>query len=280
MGCCGSAEKKPGDKAKPAKPAKKDRMLARRKLLNEGKAGSLGIALDENMVVKSVKGSSGLKAGDLVVVVSTTEEDDDFDDNDKEQRPVRNRRQFMEACGPRSDIFEGCTLPITVIRDAADQKAFQEKAKSLSKDKAWLSEVKKMTTQTFKIKVMPETEGVRNTRLKKIRKIKDEKKLKDLDVDLVVNFMSDPRAARLYSRKVFDAADKDKSGTLTKDEVVNVFTEITAHTGCKVPSKGDIKDLFKLMDLNGSGHITFDEFFPIFRWKTIALISDMLDDED
>ena len=246
--------------------------------MNDGRAGSLGIALEGDMQVSSASKVPGLKGGDLIVLVKTTERDDSFLENDTEETPVRNRRDFMAACGPASDVFEGTIVPVTVIRDEAAQKLFKSKCEKATSRKAWLAEVKKHETMTFDVKVKPETEGVRATRLKTITKIKTEKNLDKMDVKLVINFMTDPHAARAYASNVFNTADKDKSSMLSTDEIVNVFIEIADHIGCKMPSKSEIKKLTKLMDLNNSGHVSFNEFFPIFRWKMIQLISDMIED--
>ena len=57
-------------------------------------------------------------------------------------------------------------------------------------------------------------------------------------------------------KKSFNIIDIDKNGTIEKDELIKMMKSYM-----KFPPSGDqITDLFRELDLNNDGHISFDEF--------------------
>mmetsp|Transcript_15236 Transcript_15236/g.31988 ORF Transcript_15236/g.31988 Transcript_15236/m.31988 type:complete len:567 (+) Transcript_15236:97-1797(+) len=75
-------------------------------------------------------------------------------------------------------------------------------------------------------------------------------------------------------RALFDAADADGSGTVTKDE----FTDLVAAFGLGLPREQVIK-LFKSIDDNHGGSITFDEFAS-FLYPDLDMDGSEDDDSD
>ena len=65
-------------------------------------------------------------------------------------------------------------------------------------------------------------------------------------------------------RATFDAFDKSKTGTITMDDLNEIFSE-----GIKRRSvtKREVKKIMQQVDVNGDGEISFDEFCSIMRAK-------------
>lgn len=59
----------------------------------------------------------------------------------------------------------------------------------------------------------------------------------------------------LYAKKCWEKADKDHSGSLTMEEV----TDVVGYMNMNIP-KPTVAKLFKKVDVNGSGHLQFNEF--------------------
>ena len=72
-------------------------------------------------------------------------------------------------------------------------------------------------------------------------------------------------------KKVFDALDKDESGTLTKDEIKLAAKEL----GRGTLSDQQLTDVFDAVDENKNGALDFDEFIKTFARMTQVLLGSM-----
>ena len=66
------------------------------------------------------------------------------------------------------------------------------------------------------------------------------------------------------ARRLFKIFDKDENGSLTDDEVPFIIQETYREMGQNYqPSKEDVKSYMKMVDADGDGKITLNEFEEI-----------------
>lgn len=70
---------------------------------------------------------------------------------------------------------------------------------------------------------------------------------------------------------VFSSIDKDGSGLLDQKEVFYVIQSIYEDLGLPLPSKKDLKDVFKLLDRNKSGTVNIREFKTLIKCFLVYL---------
>jgi Ca2+-binding EF-hand superfamily protein len=71
-----------------------------------------------------------------------------------------------------------------------------------------------------------------------------------------------------YLRSIFRSVDKDASGTLSKDEIATVMTQLRKG---KRPPQDEIDKCFKDMDMDGNGNIDENEFIgTIIKWLSLS----------
>eukprot|EP00755_Sulcionema_specki_P011172 Sspe_Gene.48405::Locus_25171_Transcript_1_1_Confidence_1.000_Length_1209::g.48405::m.48405 len=144
----------------------------------------------------------------------------------------------------------------------------------------WMKLVKERRTLEIPVVVGPQSDKARKTRRHHLEERCAKMGLK-MNIELVDEFMSDPQKCREYVQKVFDASDEDKSGFLELPEISKVFKNMAEMSGVPPPDQMTMNELFRLMDRNHSGEISFDEFYPYFRSKMVVLIMDnLVADED
>ena len=61
-------------------------------------------------------------------------------------------------------------------------------------------------------------------------------------------------------KEAFDSFDKDQSGSLDLDEIVKLASSVGAKA-----NKKDLEDLFKSIDVNHDGKLSFEEFLAWYR---------------
>ena len=71
----------------------------------------------------------------------------------------------------------------------------------------------------------------------------------------------DPKKLESYSKRLFDAYDKNKSKTFEIDELMSLINKIGKEYNIQeVPTKEDIERLFNKLDLDKSGQLDEKEF--------------------
>ena len=265
------------------KAAEKERLNR----ISEGKSGSVGCAVDAatmKIMKKAFKedgaaGNAGIEPEDLVIAVTAKGRG-----GASVTESCPNSVQFLGNIGPPNEVFEGDQITIHIVRGAANQKAWldakpeTDPKPTKKQEQAWQDAMASVTTEEKVVTIMPETDGARRTRLKKLEARKKDLGIDTMDIQLVNNFMSDPEACKEFTKKVFLKADKDGSGVLDQGEISGVFVEMAKYTGCKPPGPKAQQILFYLMDENAGGEVDFDEFYPQFRSHQIKAINDLLFD--
>ncbi len=73
------------------------------------------------------------------------------------------------------------------------------------------------------------------------------------------------KEASSVAKKTFDQYDKNKDGTLSKEELVPLLEKVAKLLNLPEPSEKDIEDGMKKLDINENGVLEFNEFFHFFR---------------
>eukprot|EP01063_Lacrimia_lanifica_P023179 TRINITY_DN3066_c0_g1_i1.p1 TRINITY_DN3066_c0_g1~~TRINITY_DN3066_c0_g1_i1.p1 ORF type:complete len:678 (+),score=378.14 TRINITY_DN3066_c0_g1_i1:76-2109(+) len=274
---------------------------ARREQLMNAASGSLGMGVNENMTVKSVRKDSaaekaGLKKGDLVIGTSIKGRGGVPYDY-----PIAKPSNVSSVIGPKFGVYEGTEIEIIYIRDEADKQEFLSKREKLGDLGDQISDKEatmffhcserdgKQFTRHLPLTMGPETAGTLKTRRKNMEAnkndtAKDNPMIAGMDIDVLMTFMAEPKKAQEYARKFFDEADADKSGSLGLDELLVVFNNILKSLCLEPVDQDDAKRLFYLMDESNDDEVSFEEFFPYFRHDVVyrvltAIIVDTDDDE-
>ena len=96
----------------------------------------------------------------------------------------------------------------------------------------------------------------------------------DLDKDDVVDFGEFIKMAKLFEsnrkmtndiqiRQLFRAADKNKDGMLSPEELKELWSLVQSDENTKRLSENEMDDMIRSIDVNGDGKIDFKEFFDL-----------------
>ena len=77
--------------------------------------------------------------------------------------------------------------------------------------------------------------------------------------------LQDPEMLRQVSDAAFDAVDQDQSGTLERNELMDVLRNVAFDMSVKMPTDGDIDAVLKMVDNDGDGVVDRDEFFELIN---------------
>ena len=69
----------------------------------------------------------------------------------------------------------------------------------------------------------------------------------------------------MVSDAAFDAVDKDQSGTLERDELMEVLKNVAFDMNMKMPTERDIDAVLKIVDDDGNGVVDRDEFYDLIN---------------
>lgn len=89
----------------------------------------------------------------------------------------------------------------------------------------------------------------------------------------IKNILYNDKKLEKISKIVFSSIDKDGSGLLDQKELFIVIQSIYEDLRLKLPSKKELKDIFKLLDRNKSGTINVIEFKTLIKCFLIYLLS-------
>ena len=73
------------------------------------------------------------------------------------------------------------------------------------------------------------------------------------------------KEASEIAKKTFAEYDKNKDGTLSKEELVPLLENVAKLLNLPEPSEKDLDEGIKKLDLNKNGVLEFNEFFKFFR---------------
>ena len=79
-----------------------------------------------------------------------------------------------------------------------------------------------------------------------------------------------------FTETTFNSVDKDKSGTITSEELYQILYTISADIGANPPSREDIKEVIFHLDTDRSGELELSEFRTLIR----DILRTMTDDEN
>jgi Ca2+-binding EF-hand superfamily protein len=72
--------------------------------------------------------------------------------------------------------------------------------------------------------------------------------------------LEDEKKLDSIARFAFSQVDKDNSGSITKQELAEIMNSIADDFGIEEPTNKEIDEVFRKLDRDESGLISFDEF--------------------
>ena len=85
-------------------------------------------------------------------------------------------------------------------------------------------------------------------------------------LEMIALFEYNKEKSEDHLRQMFRALDKDRSGILSTDEI-KIMWDIFSDLDFDMPSVEEIEPTIKLLDLNGSGKIDYEEFMKRFNFE-------------
>lgn len=244
-------------------------------------------------------GRGKLKVGDVLVYLKYDDKREGVEGEAREPEPLEDQGDLRFAVGPSKQVYEGTVLHFFYVRDDAQIKAWKEtrndpdvlktqealqegQAPALAqalKVRTWKQRMKAMEKVGMPVKICNvtvgrDTNGAEFYRKKQWEKIKDcgVLNVQGLAVDKIETYLSDPDLCRQACRVRFEEADKDGSKSLDKHEIYTVFMQLAKADGLPEPSKEETRQMYKRIDVDGDGSISFEEFFPFFRRRIVQII--------
>ncbi|KAJ9447594.1 hypothetical protein DIPPA_12872 [Diplonema papillatum] len=238
----------------------KDGEAQRRNWLAKGKAGSLGCRIDARMRVTALAEGcpaekAGVRVGDLIVVLQCSGRG-----GQNVRFPVPNRAAFLDAVGPQNEVFEGKSIQVGVVRGEREQRAWLARnltpppSRTAPEADAWLRAADEAEA-AVDVVVGPESEQAGCQRRKMFAEYKMKRRLRAMNLDLVMDMISDPDKARAFTFSVFASA-ADASGRARAHAVSSVLEQMTDCCGCDRASSFEAKRLFYAADLHAQGYGT------------------------
>lgn len=90
--------------------------------------------------------------------------------------------------------------------------------------------------------------------------------------DAIRELMNNKGKLKQISDKVFDNADTDKSGSLSKKEFFVLIKEFASLLEIETPTDEDVEELVKELDTNNDGMFSKVEFFEFLKMFLQALL--------
>jgi len=72
--------------------------------------------------------------------------------------------------------------------------------------------------------------------------------------------LTDPQEFQVFSKKLFDDVDTDKSGSVNRRELRHVLNAVSQALGKPLPTENEIETLMITLDADRDGKINFQEF--------------------
>ena len=86
------------------------------------------------------------------------------------------------------------------------------------------------------------------------------------------DIVKDPKKLEAYSKRLFSAYDQNRDKTFEIDEFVTLVNKIGKENNTKVvPTKEDIENLFKKLDIDKSGRLDEKEFLRFTKMILIEM---------
>eukprot|EP01062_Namystynia_karyoxenos_P025372 TRINITY_DN19982_c0_g1_i1.p1 TRINITY_DN19982_c0_g1~~TRINITY_DN19982_c0_g1_i1.p1 ORF type:complete len:887 (+),score=231.57 TRINITY_DN19982_c0_g1_i1:92-2662(+) len=224
-----------------------------------GSVGSLHLRVTQELQVAEIMpggaaDTAGIQAGDVIVRV----------DNPVGEHPIATRHDFQKAVGPQGHVFEGTEITLHVLRGTeAIRKWKGSFSASVSARRLGLRDLSGRGATSFVITVGSETVAARDVRRKRMETFRSV--FPKMKLDMIDEFITEPEECKKHCLAAFTKVDKEGGGYLDAHEMHNVFVTIAEAAGVEPPSKEDAVEAFNLVDVDGNGVISFDEFFPYIR---------------
>ena len=77
------------------------------------------------------------------------------------------------------------------------------------------------------------------------------------------------------AKQSFDAADKNKNGTIDKQELYQCMKDVADGLGAPLPKREEVENMFKTLDIDRSGTLDFNEFKSFVKDNMIKIIKNM-----
>ena len=87
--------------------------------------------------------------------------------------------------------------------------------------------------------------------------------------------LNNPKTFDPIAKQSFDAADKNKNGSVDKTELYQCMMEVAEGLGTPKPNKNEMETMFKKLDIDKNGTIDFNEFKSFVKENMIKIINEM-----
>lgn len=77
------------------------------------------------------------------------------------------------------------------------------------------------------------------------------------------------------AKQSFDAADKNKNGTVDKNELYQCMKDVADGLGAPLPHKDEVEKMFKKLDIDQNGTLDFNEFKIFVKDNMIKILENM-----
>ncbi len=87
--------------------------------------------------------------------------------------------------------------------------------------------------------------------------------------------LNNPSSFDPIAKQSFDAADKNKNGTIDKSELFQCMKDVADGLGTPIPNKQELEKMFKTLDIDQNGTLDFNEFKIFVKDNMIKMINEM-----
>ena len=87
--------------------------------------------------------------------------------------------------------------------------------------------------------------------------------------------LNNPKTFDPIAKQSFDAADKNKNGTIDKSELFQCMKDVADGLGTPTPNKQELEKMFKTLDIDKNGTIDFNEFKSFVKENMIKMINEL-----
>ena len=91
----------------------------------------------------------------------------------------------------------------------------------------------------------------------------------------ILESINNPVTFEPIARDSFDSADKNKNGKIEKSELYECMKEVANGLNLPAPTKKNLEELFKKLDVDKNGVIDYEEFKVFAKDNMLKLIEEM-----
>ena len=84
-------------------------------------------------------------------------------------------------------------------------------------------------------------------------------------VEEIDKILNDKKKLTALAREAFNEVDEDRSGEIDESELKTVMASMSRQMGTPKPSDRQVTLLYKELDTDGDGMVSFDEFLVLIR---------------